>query len=136
MKWNSLFCLICFLGFWTVLPAQDQELKLRIVDLENQATVVDHPGSSSSTTDYDFPVFVNGEEVGMHFKDLYMILIRHDLKAAAPDLYMRVELIDMNDQSTMADIARYMRFTGRTEAGNFSMQVKDINVLEIVRKGY
>ncbi len=111
-------------------------MKVKIVDLENVKTVVDNATTSSSTGMDDFPVYQNGVQELMHLDDFYMILVRHDQKASDPNLYVVVELLDMEHKSSIYEMARYMRFSGSSEAGPFSIKVKDINTLEILRKGY
>lgn len=115
---------------------QGQEMKVKIVDLENVKTVVDNATTSSSTGMDDFPVYQNGVQALMHMDDLYMILVRHDQKASDPNLYVVVELLDMEHKSSIYEMARYMRFSGSSEAGPFSIKVKDINTIEVLRKGY
>lgn len=116
--------------------AQGQGVKVKFVDLENVKTVVDNATTSSSTGMDDFPVYLNGVQELMHLDDLYMILVRHDQKASDPNLYVVVELLDMEHKSRMYEMARHMRFSGSSDAGPFSIKVKDINTIEVLRKGY
>jgi len=120
----------------TGLFAQDQSTKLRIVDLENVATLIDNATSSSSDVEGNFPVYQNGVKQMKKFDDLYMILVRHDLSPGDPDIYICVELIDMNDHSRVYEMAKYMRISGAAESGPFSIKVKEINSMQIMRKGY
>ena len=115
---------------------QGQGMKVKIVDLENVKTVVDYATTSSSTGMDDFPVYQNGAQQLMHLDDLYMILVRHDQKASDPNLYVVVELLDMEHKSSMYEMARHMRFSGSSEAGPFSLKVQEINTIEVLRKGY
>ena len=121
-----------------ILPlfAQAPPVKLRIVDLDNVATVIDQATTSSTDEKGNFPVYLNGVKEMKQLNDYYMILVRHDLKASNPDIYISVELIDMDDHSSIFEMARYMRFSGKTEEGTFSIQVKDINTIQVMRKGY
>ena len=127
-----LFVLLFFTGAF----AQEAEVNAKITDLEKVTTRVENLTTSSSMKPDEFPVFQNGTQMTMHFSDLYMILVRHDLKASDPNLYMCVELVTPDDQSTLCEVAKYMRFSGETESGSFSIKVKEINAIEIVRKGY
>lgn len=119
------------LGLYAAEPS-----KVRIVDLEDVATEIQNATSSSADGENDFPVYLYGEKQMKKFDDLYMILVRHDLEPSDPDRYLCVELIDMKDQSTIYEMAKYMRFSGSTEAGSFSIKLKEINTLQVLRKGY
>ena len=110
--------------------------KAKIVDLEDAVTVIDHATTSSADGSGDFPVYLDGEKQMKKFDDLYMILVRHDLQASDPSIYICVELIDMKDQSSIFEMAKHMRFSGIAETGSFSIKVQDINTLQVVRKGY
>lgn len=120
----------------TAVNAQNHSSKLKIVDLENVATVIDKASTSSSEGQDDFPVYQSGVKQTKKFDDLYMILVRHDLSPSDPNIYICVELIDMNDQSSVYEMAKYMRISGATESGPFSIKVKEINSMQIIRKGY
>ncbi len=133
---KNAFSVLTLLLLITALNAQDHASKLRIVDLENVATVIDKATTSSSEGQDDFPVYQQGEKQIMKFADLYMILVRHDLSASDPNIYICVELIDRNDNSSVYEMAKYMRISGATESGPFSIKVKDINSMQILRKGY
>lgn len=111
-------------------------VKVRIVDLEEKATVIDNSTTSSSDGSGGFPVYLYGEKQMKSFDDLYMILVRHDLEASDPGIYISVELIDTDDRSSIYEMAKYMRVSGSNEAGPFSIKIKDINTLQVVRKGY
>lgn len=117
------------------LIAQDP-VKVRIVDLEDMATVIENTTSSSADGSGDFPVYLFGEKQMKFFDDLYMILVRHDLEASDPNIYISVELIDMDDNSSVYEMAKYMRISGKTESGSFSIKIKDMNTLQVIRKGY
>ncbi len=127
----SLLISVLILGLY----AQDPS-KVRIVDLEDVATVIENATTSSADGAGDFPVYLDGEKQMKKFNDLYMILVRHDLQASDPNIYISVELIDMDDQSSIFEMAKYMRVSGVAEAGPFSIQVKEMNSLQVLRKGY
>jgi hypothetical protein len=120
----------------TGIYAQSPAVKLRIVDLENVATVIDHATTSSSNEKGEFPVFLNGVKDMKQLNDLYMILVRHDLQASDPDIYISVELIDMDDRSSIFEMAKYMRVSGSTAEGSFSIRLNDVNTMQVMRKGY
>jgi len=118
------------------LNAQDHSSKVRIVDLENFATVIHNVSTSSSVEADDFPVYQNGVKQMKKFDDLYMIMVRHDLTASDPNVYICVELVDMEDHSSICEMAKYMRISGATDSGAFSIMVKEINTIQVMRKGY
>jgi hypothetical protein len=127
----SLVISVLILGMYGRDP-----VKLRIVDLDDVVTVIDHATTSSADGGGDFPVYLDGEKQMKKFDDLYMILVRHDLQASDPNIYICVELIDMDDQSSIFEMAKYMRVTGAAESGPFSIQVHQLNTLQVIRKGY
>ncbi len=110
--------------------------KAKIVDLEDAVTVIDHATTSSADGSGDFPVYLDGEKQMKKFDDLYMLLVRHDIPASDPNIYISVELIDMKDKSSIFEMAKYLRVSGATETGSFSIQVQRINTLQVLRKGY
>ena len=131
-KFLATLCIsILVSGLYAKDPA-----KVRIVDLEDVATEIENATSSSAEGDHDFPVYLYGEKQMKKFNDLYMILVRHDMEPSDPDRYICVELVDMKDQSSIYEMAKYMRISGSTEAGSFNIRIKDINTLQVLRKGY
>ena len=122
---------VLILGLYAQDPA-----KVKIVDLEDVATVIENATTSSADGAGDFPVYLDGEKQMKKFDDLYMILVRHDLQPSDPNIYICVELIDMDDQSSIFEMAKYMRVTGTAETGPFSIQVNKLNTLQVIRKGY
>ncbi len=133
---RKAFITLTFSLLITGLYAQDHSSKVRIVDLENVATVIIQASTSSSEGQDDFPVYLDGVKQIKKFDDLYMILVRHDLKASDPSIYICVELIDMDDHSSIYEMAKYMRVSGTAESGSFSIKVKEINSMQVMRKGY
>ncbi|MFO7668215.1 MAG: hypothetical protein R6W31_01020 [Bacteroidales bacterium] len=127
----SLFISVLILGLY----AQDPS-KVKIVDLEDVTIVIENATTSSADVTGDFPVYLDGEKQMKKFDDLYMILVRHDLQASDPNIYICVELIDMDDQSSIFEMAKYMRVSGTAETGPFSIQVNKLNTLQVIRKGY
>jgi len=135
MFFKRVFASLTIFLFIMALHAQDPT-KVRIVDLEDVATQIEKATSSSADGEGDFPVYLYGEKQMKKFDDLYMILVRHDMDASDPDRYISVELIDMDDKSSIFEMAKYMRFSGASEAGPFSIKLMEINTLQVLRKGY
>jgi len=136
MVLKKISAVLAFSLLVTGIYAQSPAVKLRIVDLENVATVIDHATTSSSNEKGEFPVFLNGVKEMKQLNDLYMILVRHDLQTSDPDIYISVELIDMDDRSSVFEMAKYMRVSGSTAEGPFSIRLKDVNTMQVMRKGY
>ena len=132
---KRVFASLTIFLFLLTLHAQDPT-KVRIVDLEDVATQIENATSSSADGEGDFPVYLYGEKQMKKFDDLYMILVRHDMEASDPDRYISVELIDLDDKSSIYEMAKYMRFSGALEAGPFSIKLMEINTLQVLRKGY
>ena len=135
MNIKRLAALLSFSFLMLAVFAKDP-VKARIVDLEDVATVIENTTTSSSDGSGSFPVYLYGEKQMKNFDNLYMILVRHDLEASDPNIYISVELIDMDDRSSVYEMAKYMRVSGSAESGPFSIKIKDINTLQVVRKGY
>lgn len=128
---SSLALILLFMGLFAQEP-----VKVRIVDLEDVATVIDRASTSSADQSGDFPVYLDGVKQMEKFENLYMLLVRHDLEASDPNIYICVELIDLDDHSSVYEMAKYMRVSGNTDDENFSIKLKEINTLQVMRKGY
>ena len=129
--WTALL-LVCF-GLAT--KAQGNSVTVKITDLEKVTTTVQNASSSSSSScdTSDFPVFQGTESKDVNIADLTWISVRHDLTPSDPS-YIKLELTFKNGTTGIYEMVRYIRFTGKTEEGNFAIQVKDINTIEIVQK--
>ncbi|MCK5694437.1 MAG: hypothetical protein KAI08_16345, partial [Bacteroidales bacterium] len=89
--------------------------------------------SSSSCGTSDFPVYQGTSEKDVDLADLTWISVRHDLTPSDPS-YIKLELTFMDGTSGIYEMVRYVRFTGKTEEGNFAIMVKDINTIQIVQE--
>ncbi len=129
--WTALL-LTCF-GLATY--AQGNSVTAKITDLEKVTTTVQNASSSSSSScnTSDFPVYQGTETKDVDIADLTWISVRHDLTPSDPS-YIKLELTFKNGTTGIYEMVRYIRFTGKTEEGNFAIQVKDINTIEIVQK--
>ena len=132
---KRVFASLAISLFILALHAEDPT-KVRIVDLEDVATQIENATSSSANGEGDFPVYLYGEKQMKKFDDLYMNRVRHDFEARDPSRYISVELIDMADNSSIFEMAKYMRFSGASNAGTFSIKLLEINTLQVMRKGY
>lgn len=113
-----------------------ESVKAKISSLDKVETVVEGLTTSSSEGSDDFPVYQYGVKKTMHFDKLYMLLVRHDIESSNPDIYITVELVDTNMKSTLYEMVRLMRVSGKTSEGRYSIKLQDVNSILIVRKGY
>jgi len=122
----------------TGIYAQDRELKVRIVDLNDEATVVTNisTSSSSSCSTSDFPVYQGSTKADVNFKDLKSVIVRHDKPAEDSNNYITVELLFKDGESGLYEMIRHIRFTGVSESGNFSIKVLDVNMIDVIEKYY
>jgi hypothetical protein len=113
--------------------AQQGVPPVKIMDLNKVETVVYNISSSSSTScmSPDFPVLRGGSRKDVNFNDLTWLTVRHDIPTDN-DAYITVELTSKNGQTETLEMIRSIRFTGRTNSGDFSIQVKDINTLQVM----
>jgi hypothetical protein len=114
--------------------AQEAKLKVKITTLDNVTTEVEGitTSSSSGCMSADFPVYQGTDRVDVHIGDLRQILVRHDLPAEDVNNYITLELIDKEGKSKLVEIIKSIRFIGKSESGNYSAKVKDINSVLIL----
>lgn len=129
--WTALLLVL----FGAATYAQGERVTVKISDLEKVTTTVQNASSSSSSScgTSDFPVYQGTEEKDVDIADLTWISVRHDLTPSDPN-YIKLELIFKDGTTGIYEMVRYIRFTGKTEEGNFGKMVKDINTIEIVQK--
>ena len=134
MKQRNLLILILFAFMFTGVYAQGKRVTVKITDLEKVTTTVQNATSSSSSScgTSDFPVYQGSEEKDVDIADLTWISVRHDLTPSDPS-YIKLELTLKDGTTGIYEMVRYIRFTGKTEDGNFGIMVKDINTIEIVK---
>ena len=129
---RTIFTALLLASFGLAIYAQDRDVTVKITDLEKVTTTVRNVSSSSSSScgTSDFPIYL-GTDVDI--ADLTWISVRHDLTPTDPN-YIKLELTFKDGTSGIYEMIKYIRFTGKTEEGNFAIQVKDINTIEIVQK--
>lgn len=129
--WTTLLLVL----FGAATYAQGESVTVKISDLEKVTTTVQNASSSSSSScgTSDFPVYQGTEEKDVDIADLTWISVRHDLTPSDPN-YIKLELTFKDGTTGIYEMVRYVRFTGKTEEGNFAKMVKDINTIEIVQK--
>ena len=135
MRQRTILTAILLVSFGLATFAQGKSVTIKISDLEKVTTTVQNASSSSSSScgTSDFPVYQGSDQKDVDIADLSWISVRHDLTPSDPS-YIKLELTFKNGTSGIYEMVRYIRFTGKTEEGNFAIQVKDINTIEIVQK--
>jgi len=116
--------------------AQKEAIGLRVTDLDKNRSDLTEFRTSSGTIGNDFPVYVYGEKQALMFKDVYMILVRHDVEPSNPDIYVTIEVIDLQDNSTLYEAAKYMRIAGNKDGEAFSIKLNQLNGIEVLRKAW
>ena len=118
------------------LFAQETVPSVRIIDISDETTMVQSPSSSSSTScnSSDFPVLRHGITEAVNFNDVSWITVRHDITPSNSDIYVTVELTSKSDEVRQVEMAKNMRISGKTEEGNFAIQVKKISTLQVLHK--
>ena len=134
MKARTIWTVLILLSFGIGGIAQEGGTTAKITDLKKVTTTVTNVSSSSSSScgTSDFPIFL-GDDVDI--ADLTWISVRHDLTPSDPN-YIKLELTYKDGNTGIVEMIRYIRFTGKTEEGNYSIMVKDINTIQIIPSGY
>jgi hypothetical protein len=117
----------------TVSSAQDPSYTLKITDIQGNTTLLTRASSSSSTScnSPDFPVLRGGDRKDVDFRDLSWFTVVHDKPAKDPDFYINVELTLKNGSIEAYEMIKNIRFTGTSGEGDFNIEVKDINTVQI-----
>ena len=110
--------------------AQGNGVTAKITDLKKVTTTVTNASSSSSSScgTSDFPIFL-GDNVDI--AALTWISVRHDLTPSDPN-YIKLEMTFKDGNTGIHEMIRYIRFSGKTEEGDFSIMVKDVNTIQIL----
>ena len=134
MKLRSLFTAFLVVVIVMGTRAQDQNVTVKITDLEKVTTTIQNATTSSSNCgSSEFPVYEGSNLNNLEFADMTWISVRHDLTPSDPN-YINVEITFKDGKTGIYEMVKYIRFTGTTEKGNFAIMVKEINTIEIVQK--
>ena len=133
MKARAILTFLVLTVFVMAGTAQNKGVSAKITDLKKVTTTVTSPSTSSSSScnTSDFPVYQGSTEKDIDFADLTWISIRHDLTPSDPN-YVSIELTFTDGTTGIYEMVKYIRFTGRTPEGSFSIMAKDVNTVEIV----
>lgn len=136
MKQKTFWTAILLMAFVMGTFAQGQGPTVKITDLKKVTTTLTNASSSSSSScnTSDFPVYQGSIKTDVDYADLTWISVRHDLKASDPNNYVSVELTFKDGKTGIYEMVKHIRFTGKTEEGNFSLKVMETNTVEIVHK--
>ena len=115
--------------------AQGSRSKVKIVETNDKSTIVygTTPSSSLSCQAAEFPVYLDESLTQVDFNDLRKIIIHHELPAKVDTNYVSVELITKNGESDIYEMVKSTRLIGDTDDGSFSVKVKDVKTLELVK---
>ena len=135
MRQRTIWIALLLVSFGLATFAQEKGVTVKISDLKKVTTTVHNASSSSSSScnTSDFPVYQGSELQDIDINDLTWISVRHDLTPSDPS-YIKVELTFKDGRTGIYEMVRYVRFTGKTDEGNYALMVKDINTIEIVQK--
>lgn len=124
---------VVFLAGFLMATAQERGVTVKVTDLKKVTTTVRNATSSSSSScgTSDFPVYQGADARDVDIADLTWISVRHDLTPSDPN-YVKLELTFKDGSSQIYEMVRYIRFTGSSEEGSFSVMVKDINTIQIL----
>lgn len=116
--------------------AQEQNMKVKISNLERETTLVDNITTSSSTSSVvpNFPVVRGGVQEHLNFEDVDWIIVRHDLPPSDPNRFISVELEFRDGRSGLYEMVKYIRFSGKAGEDSFSIKLMNINTVEVVHK--
>jgi hypothetical protein len=120
--------------FFMSVFSQEPKVKIRVVDTDQVSTIVEavSTSSSSSCMTADFPVYQGESSKEVNFSDLKKIIVRHDKPAEDGMHYISVELITKDGESGLYEMINNIRITGKSEKGDFSVMVKDVQTVEVI----
>lgn len=118
----------------TGASAQESGVTLKIIDINNVTTIVKEATSSSASScnSPDFPVLRGGERKDINFNDLSWVTVLHDRPVNDENIYINVELTLENGKTEVHEMIKNIRFTGKSDQGDFSIQVKDISTVQVL----
>ncbi len=134
MKFAKIILTIGLSLIIAVVSAQNQSATIKVTDVNGVTTVVKNATSSSSTScnSPDFPALKGGSRRDINFNELKFITVLHDRIAGENDIYINVELEYRNGSTEAVEMIRNIRFSGKSNAGDFSIPVKEISLVEVL----
>ncbi len=124
---------ILFSVFFLAAYAQGESATIKITDVNGVSTVVKGASSSSSSScnSPDFPALKGGSRKDINFNELKYISIL-PTSPSGNEIYTGVELEYKDGKTETLEIIKNIRFSGRSDAGDFSIPVKDISMVEVL----
>lgn len=121
--------------FFSAGMAQSQDYVLKINDLSGNTYTLSEVSSSSSTScnSPDFPALRGGSRKDINFGELTWITVLHHEPVKDPEIYVKVELSFKDGVKEEYEMIKNIRFTGKSEQGNFSILVREINTVQVVQ---
>jgi hypothetical protein len=120
---------------FTGLSALGQGANIKVTDINGVTTLVSGATSSSSSSCHspDFPAVRGGTRKDVNFNDLKFITVLHDRVPGENDIYINVELEYRDGKTEAVEMIRNIRFSGTADSGPFSIMVKDISMVEVLK---
>jgi len=134
MNLKRLISVLVLLTWILGVYAQQQRFMIKVVDNQNQIAMVENATSSSSSScnSSDFPVYHDGSRSDVNLRDLNRIVVHPDRSTKNDEIYVVVELIGRNGESSMTEMIRNIRFMGNTGDGRFSRKIEDIQTVDVI----
>jgi hypothetical protein len=131
---KRLFSFLALLTWVLGVHAQEQRFMIKIVDNQEQTTLIENATSSSSSScnTSDFPVFQGGSRTDVNLRDLNRIVVHPDQSTKNDEVYIAVELINRNGESSMTEMIRKIRFMGDTKDGRYRKKIEDIHTVDVI----
>lgn len=131
---KRLFSFLVLLTWVLGVHAQEQRFMIKIVDNQEQTTLIENATSSSSSScnTSDFPVFQGGSRTDVNLRDLNRIVVHPDQSTKNDEVYIAVELINRNGESSMTEMIRNIRFMGDTKDGRYRKKIEDIHTVDVI----
>ena len=125
--------LVLALLYGTMLMAQSGSATIKVTDVNGTTTVVKYASSSASSScnSPDFPAIKGGERTDVSFKDLKFITFMPYKASSNKALYISAELEYKDGTKEEVEMSKYIRFSGKAGTDDFSIDVTDINMVEV-----
>ncbi len=134
MKTHKAIAVLIFFLFAAGLAAQGSGVTIKVIDVQGVTTVIQAATSSSASScnSPDFPVLKGGSRKDIDFSELEWISVLHGVPTGNDQIYIRVELTLKSGELEEYDMIKNIRFSGQSEQGDFTIQVKDISTVQIM----
>lgn len=133
MKFLKYSLTLLFSIYFMAATAQNQSATIKITDVNGVVTVVKNPSSSSSSScnSPDFPALKGGSRRDINFNELKYITVLPG-SSSGSEIYTGVELEYKDGKTEKLEMIKNIRFSGNSDAGDFSIPVKEISMVEVL----